>query len=667
MKTRYDAILNPEQQKAVATIHGPLLIIAGAGSGKTRVITYRISHMFDSKIPQKDILAVTFTNKAAAEMRQRIRELTQKKLGDLTMCTFHALGLKIIREHHKILGYKRDFTIYDESDKETLIKEIAHDLKISIDSQTAYGMSSLFSRLKTGRLGWGGGHDAYQRLYEDYNHHLKLYHAVDFDDLICIPLKLFTDHPEILEKYQEQYKYIMVDEFQDTSDIQYRFITGIAKKHRNICVVGDDDQSIYAFRGAHFENLLRLEKDFPDVFEIKLELNYRSTKTILEAANTVITNNTNRKPKTLQSVSAQGEKIAVVYPSNEREEGDFIAREIRSLAIKKSIRYSQVGILVRTNHLTRSIEEALLAHNIPYIVSGGISFFNRKEVKDILSYLRVIANPDDDINLLRIINTPRRGIGKTTILDLFKVAEQHSCSLYSAMAAVRAANDSPFSGKIKVEIVSFLQLLERFADEFSKPKKLGASLKSLVEAIDYWGFLLQQHKKEQVCRYKYMNVENLVNSISEYESDPDNFNPTLVDYLQRITLVSLEENKEEENKEKVNVMTVHSAKGLEFDAVFIAAAEDGLFPHARSIEEHEENMEEERRLFYVAITRAKKKLYITSATTRRKMGTVTESHPSPFLEEIPEELTEVTFDQPLVEDEEAVDYFAKMKAKFGTK
>ncbi|RPJ09622.1 MAG: AAA family ATPase [Spirochaetaceae bacterium] len=664
MRTQFDSILNQAQQQAVSTIQGPILIIAGAGSGKTRVITYRIAHMFASGIPQREILAVTFTNKAAAEMRERIRELTGKKLKELTMCTFHAFGLLILRQHHDIPGYKRDFTIYDETDKESLIKELAQEMGMKMDNQTAYGIAGVFSRIKTGRLSWAPPHDIYEKLYNDYCHHMKLYHAVDFDDLITIPLKLLEEHPEILAEYQERYRYIMVDEFQDTSDIQYRFITIIASAHKNICVVGDDDQSIYAFRGAHFENLLRFEKDFPGVVEIKMEQNYRSTKTILEAANAIISNNTNRKPKALWSGGKEGELITIHYPENERAEGDFIARQIRSLSISKSIRYSEVGILVRTNHLTRSIEEALLAHNIPYVVSGGISFFNRKEVKDIISYLRVMANPDDDINLLRIINTPRRGIGKGAILDLFNVAREKSCSLYSAMVLVKSGHINHFPAKLATEISEFVSLLELYAEKFKAGKKMPETLKALVDHIDYWTFLLNQNKKEQIARYKYMNVENLVNSVAEYSSDPDNLNPSLVDYLQRITLISLEENKDEETKEKVNLMTVHSAKGLEFDAVFIAAAEDGLFPHARSVEEAEANIEEERRLFYVAVTRTRKKLFISSCTQRRKLGNVTETHPSPFLEELPEHLCEVVHEEPAVEAEEAGDYFSKLKDKF---
>ncbi|MBQ5646922.1 MAG: UvrD-helicase domain-containing protein, partial [Treponema sp.] len=404
--------LNPEQYKAVTAIDGAILIIAGAGSGKTRVITYRIAHMLDMGIPQSQILALTFTNKAAKEMSDRVKELTQKKLQNLTVSTFHAFGVKILRSDIERLGYRENFSIYDETDRTALIKECGRELKFSPDALDIYKISTLFSNIKTGRKNWETANDMYRQLYESYQEGLKLYNAVDFDDLIVLPIKLFKEHPDILAKYKERYKYIMVDEFQDTSHQQYELMHLLADK--NVAVVGDDDQSIYSWRGADYQNIINFEKDF-DVQEIRLEQNYRSTETILEAANGVISHNTNRKDKKLWSGNGGGKPIEIFMPENETDEANFIAESIQGIAMEDSRKYDEFGVLIRANTQSRFIEEAFLQANIPYTMSGGTSFFERKEIKDVISYLRVIANHDDDINLLRIINTPRRGIGRATI------------------------------------------------------------------------------------------------------------------------------------------------------------------------------------------------------------------------------------------------------------
>nr|MBQ2234454.1 UvrD-helicase domain-containing protein [Treponema sp.] len=401
--------LNPEQYKAVTAIDGAILIIAGAGSGKTRVITYRIAHMLDMGIPQSQILALTFTNKAAKEMSDRVKELTQKKLQNLTVSTFHAFGVKILRSDIERLGYRENFSIYDETDRTALIKECGRELKFSPDALDIYKISTLFSNIKTGRKNWETANDMYRQLYESYQEGLKLYNAVDFDDLIVLPIKLFKEHPDILAKYKERYKYIMVDEFQDTSHQQYELMHLLADK--NVAVVGDDDQSIYSWRGADYQNIINFEKDF-DVQEIRLEQNYRSTETILEAANGVISHNTNRKDKKLWSGNGGGKPIEIFMPENETDEANFIAESIQGIAMEDSRKYDEFGVLIRANTQSRFIEEAFLQANIPYTMSGGTSFFERKEIKDVISYLRVIANHDDDINLLRIINTPRRGIGR---------------------------------------------------------------------------------------------------------------------------------------------------------------------------------------------------------------------------------------------------------------
>ena len=414
--------LNPQQYRAVTQLEGPILIIAGAGSGKTRVITYRIANMLEKGIPQSAILALTFTNKAAKEMADRIKSLTERKLQNLTISTFHAFGVRILRQDIDKLGWRSNFSIYDETDRSQLIKETGRELKFTAEALDLYKIGILFSDIKTGRKTWQGANDMYRELYEGYQEGLKLYNAVDFDDLITLPIKLFREHPDVLARYKDRFRYIMVDEFQDTSHQQYEMMHLLAQD--NVAVVGDDDQSIYSWRGADYENIVNFEKDFPSVTEIRLEQNYRSTGTILAAANGVIKHNTNRKEKELWSGNGNGKPIEIYMPENEAAEADFIAESIQGISMEEKRSYADFGVLMRANTQSRAIEEAFLQANIPYVMSGGTSFFERKEIKDVISYLRVIANHDDDINLLRIINTPRRGIGRSTIEVLNTVASQ---------------------------------------------------------------------------------------------------------------------------------------------------------------------------------------------------------------------------------------------------
>ncbi len=452
-KLNFEAELNEHQCEAVTSIDGPVLIIAGAGSGKTRVITYRIAYMLENGIPQSAILALTFTNKAAREMEVRVKELTGKKLQMLMVSTFHAFGVRVLREDIEHLGFRKNFSIYDETDRTQLIKDCVRECGLSTENTDLYALGQLFSNVKTGRAYWGdGANAAYEKVYNEYQSSLKIFNAVDFDDLLVLPIMLFEQFPEIKERYKARYKYIMVDEFQDTSLTQYNMMRLLAEK--NVCVVGDDDQSIYSWRGANYENLLRFEDDFPGVKEIKLEQNYRSTSTILEAANGVIRNNSNRKEKTLWSGNEGGKPIEMYYPKNESEEADFIAARIKTVLIQEKLKYDDFGVLIRTNSMTRHIEEAFLAENIPYRVSGGTSFFQRKEIKDIISYLRVIANENDDVNLLRIINTPRRGIGKTTISHITELAKQNHSSVWDAMGKLRYAKDTSFRKKAESKLMS---------------------------------------------------------------------------------------------------------------------------------------------------------------------------------------------------------------------
>jgi DNA helicase-2/ATP-dependent DNA helicase PcrA len=696
MRQNYKEELNPPQYEAVTSIDGPLSIIAGAGSGKTRVITYRIAYMLERGIPQHAILALTFTNKAAREMETRVKEITGKKLQSLTVSTFHAFGVKILRDDCEALGWRKNFSIYDETDRAELIKECLREARLNTDKTNLFEVGQLFSDVKTSRASNAG---AYSDIYAEYNRSLKIFNAFDFDDLITVPIRLFEEHPAILAKYRARYKYILVDEFQDTSLIQYTLMRLLAlgvsaqkgaeaqSGFSNVCVVGDDDQSIYSWRGANYENLLLFEKDFPGRKEIKLEQNYRSTTTILEAANGVISHNANRKEKKLWSGISGGKPVELYHPENETEEGEFIAARISEHKFRDDRRkYEDFGILLRTNSMTRAIEEALLERNIPYRVSGGQSFFQRKEIKDILSYMRVIANERDDVNLLRIINTPRRGIGKNSVAAASDIAAKNRMPLWDALERIcqagnlssgsLSAENSPVPPKVRVEMESFIGLMAKHREAMRGGGTLSEKVRALVDEINYWPYLVAEYGKkddDKIARWKMKNIEYFINSIEVWEKNPDTEDAGLYAWLNRVSLITRDDDGDE--KGKANVMTIHAAKGLEFPVVFIAGAEDGIIPHTRSIEDEEERtggdgaaaMEEERRLFYVAITRAREKLYITSCKKRRRLNEIADCAPSPFLEEIPVHLIETreagaAAEESAQEDDDA--FFAKMKALY---
>ncbi|MDR1400520.1 MAG: exodeoxyribonuclease V subunit gamma [Treponema sp.] len=663
--------LNPPQLQAVTHVNGPLLIIAGAGSGKTRVITYRIAHMLERGIPQSAILALTFTNKAAREMETRVKELTSRKLQSLTVSTFHAFGVKILREEIERLGYRKNFSIYDETDRTQLLKDSLRERGHSLEGIDLFAIGQLFSNVKTNRVHWGQGANlSLEEVYAEYQNSLKVFNALDFDDLLALPIKIFEEFPDALEKYRARYRYILIDEFQDTSLIQYRLMQLMADK--NVCVVGDDDQSIYSWRGANYENILQFEQDFPETIEIKLEQNYRSTTTILEAANGVIANNTKRKEKALWSGNTGGKPIALYYPATESDEADFIASKIKKMRFEEHRKYDDFGVLIRTNALTRAIEEAFLAENIPYRVSGGTSFFQRKEIKDALSYLRVIANPDDDVNLLRIINTPRRGIGKSSITQLTGLARKNNSSVWDALNRLRYAQDTLFTETNRADLDEFASLIERYREEMLGKRGLSAKVHNMVDEIDYWSYLVSEHSKEEkVARWKFQNLNTLVQSIATWENDPDNLDPTLFAYLNRVSLITQNDSDDPQDKGKVNLSTIHAAKGLEYPVVFIAGAEDGIIPHARSLGDSDDDsdlrpLEEERRLFYVAITRARDKLIITSCLHRRRLQSEIDCAPSPFLAEIPSHLIEENAPEDTEEDEAqaAAKFFAQLKSRF---
>lgn len=644
--------LNDSQREAVTTTEGSLLIIAGAGSGKTRVITSRIAAMLLSGIPQSAILSLTFTNKAAKEMQNRIKKMLDSKLQSLTISTFHAFGFSVLRENAELLGFRKNFSIYDEGDKTALLKECAAEFKIKKDSLDFSALSSLFSAVKSGQKNWDAESEAYKEFYSLYNESLKIYNAVDFDDLIVLPLSLFKKFSAVRSSYRERYKYVMVDEFQDTSAIQYEFLKAIASK--NTAVVGDDDQSIYSWRGASFLNIRNFEKDFAPVKEIRLEQNYRSTSTILEAANYVIRNNTDRKSKRLYSTGNKEEKpIEVHYAEDERSEALYIASRILSIQNEEGKKKEDFGILVRSNTQMRVIEEELLAHDIAYTVSGGMSFFERKEIKDVLSYLRFFVNHEDEVNLFRIINTPRRGIGRSTIGILNEIARQKGCSLFEAMKSALSYGVSS-----SASLSEFISLCERQKKTLLSPMgKLASKVRSLLEEIDYFSYLKSESKSENAFHFKQKNIEQLLLSLQTWQ---ENFGGSLYDYLNRISLILRSDNESEEGR--VNLLTIHAAKGLEFPVVFIAGAEEGLLPHERSVEEG--GMEEERRLFYVAITRAKEKLLISSCLKRRRKGGEEETSPSPFIAEIPTKLMEESDDFTPLEAKSAQNILANMLKRF---
>lgn len=645
--------LNPQQCLTARETEGAFLVIAGAGSGKTRTITYRIANMLDKGIPQSAILALTFTNKAAREMADRVKDLVGRKLPMLTVSTFHAFGVKVLRESIAHLGFKENFSIYDQTDKMALIKETARSLKIDPADLNLYDLANLFSDIKTGREKWDVDTRQYSPIYDEYNELLKLYNAVDFDDLIVLPIKLFKEHPDVLAKYRKRYRYIMVDEFQDTSRVQYDLVYLLAQESRNICVVGDDDQSIYSWRGANYENIVQFEKDFPEVKEIKLEQNYRSTGTILDAANSIIAHNTKRKKKSLWSKSGVGNPIELSYPDNEIKEAQFIAETITLLRLQEDLSYDNFGILIRTNGLAAAIEDALLMEGIPYAVSGGQSFFQRKEIKDIIAYLRVITNPDDDISLLRIINTPRRGIGKKALEQITELGKKEKCSVFAALQKLDKYED-------------FVNMITAYKGRFLSGKNLAATLSALVEELHYWDYLIMEYQKnEKEAKWKYKNILTFINLLDKWEQENDD-EESIYSYLNKITLITRDDDQDAEGG-KVGLMTIHAAKGLEFKVVFLAGCEDDIIPHARALEDNPANIEEERRLFYVAVTRAMDKLYITSCKTRRHLRDSVTCLPSRFLEEIPAEL--IQNDEGKAESlEEAekrvMEQFEKLKAKW---
>ena len=634
--------LNPEQRKAVNCIDGPLLIMAGAGSGKTRVLTCRIANLIAQGILPQNILAITFTNKAANEMKSRAEKLIGSPARSIILSTFHSFCARLLRREIDVTGkFNRNFAIYDASDSKTLVKQCVTEL--NLDSKFFAYVHLKISDFKNNLIDPEHcremmlNKDAVYKsnvreIYRLYQKKLQENNALDFDDLIFTTVKIFQDNPEILEKYQERFQYISVDEYQDTNVAQYVLTNLLAAKYKNLCVVGDADQSIYGWRGADMRNILNFERDYPNARVIKLEQNYRSTKTILQAANSVIRNNFDRKPKNLWTENESGEKIKFAHCKDDREEAAIVAREVQRLVEQENFLYNEIALLYRTNAQSRMFEERFMQAGIPYIIIGGLKFYDRKEIKDIVAYLHVIANPRDNVHLLRIINTPRRGLGATNMARLATFAESQEISILELVADQKLLEQvDGLSPRFRAAIKNFAAMIMSLT-ESAKNFTVDKLIKTVLEETGYLEMIREDRengKDENISREE--NLGEFVDSAKEFaELNP---NGTLQDFLNHVALIT-DLDTVDEKESRVKLMTVHAAKGLEFPAVFIVGMEEKLFPHANSLD-IEEELEEERRACYVALTRAKKKLYITAAESRMTFGKMQYQKISRFVEEIP--------------------------------
>jgi DNA helicase II / ATP-dependent DNA helicase PcrA len=633
--------LNPVQKEAAKTVEGPVMIVAGAGSGKTRLLTYRIAYLISIGVPSYQILALTFTNKAANEMKERITSLVGEKSSAIWMGTFHSMFARILRKECAKIGYERNFTIYDSADSLASIKNIMESLGISTQRFNPNAVRAKISGAKNALIlpdeYLSRASDLFEEktgeVYSQYRKILKQNNAMDFDDLLIKPIELFEHHKNILESYQDRFRFILVDEYQDTNKAQYKLIRMLASKYKNICVVGDDAQSIYAFRGADIQNILDFEKDFPEARVFHLEQNYRSTKNILGAADRVIKNNLNQIQKNLWTENQEGEPISLIECEDDRDEGVQIVSRLYSDCQRFKIDLKDFAILYRTNAQSRALEDALRRSNIPYTIVGGIEFYQRKEIKDVLAYLRVLVNPKDNESFLRIINYPNRGIGDVNLGRLKEYAGKNETTLLEAVS--RAGEITQLT---EVARKGMLQVAGLFQKYIALKDKLSVSelSRSFVDQIGLLSIFKEEATRESIGRWE--NVQELLSAISE--AVDNNSDLTLESFLEDVALVSdIDEWSDKHNA--VTLMTLHSAKGLEFPVVFISGLEEGLFPFYNS-EIDKKEMEEERRLYYVGITRAQQKLYLSYAHSRYRFGDLTYPSPSRFIEEIGEEFLDST-------------------------
>jgi DNA helicase II / ATP-dependent DNA helicase PcrA len=633
--------LNSEQNIAVHHKEGPLLIFAGAGSGKTRVITNRIIHLIQyHKIEAKKIVALSFTNKSAKEMRDRIRKMIDRKyLKGIELSTFHSLGLKICKTHIEKLDYKIPFLISGPSDLELVLSDILKTNKIDPKTYNLKYVLGRISLMKNNDNKPLDFQDEIQMLvnliFDSYCETLKNLNSLDFDDLILKPIEILTKFPEIREEYHNKYKFFMIDEFQDTNLIQYRFIR-LLLGNTNLCVVGDDDQSIYSFRGSNREIILNFEKDFPETKVIKLLRNYRSTVNIIEAANSLIKHNTNRNEKQLWSENYSDEKPIYVERLDEKEEAIFVVDKIQELLVKNKLKGEQIAVLFRTNYQSRPFEEELKLRGIPFKLLGAYNFFDRKEVKDLLAYIRIIANHKDDLSMLRILNYPRRGLGQNSQLKIQEKSREFDTSIFEIL--LRICEQSEYIPSIKkntiVKIVELVETIQKYHKDFYSSSKMSEVLKNLIKDLKFEAEISLEEDDERVIKARMYNLSELVNMLSYFENEWEDENkPTLFDFLVRIALLTNDDdNNENKNENRIQMMTMHLSKGLEFDAVFLVGLEEGILPSSKSTEPHE--IDEERRLMYVGITRAKKYLYLSCVRNRKKFGESIPSSPSRFIDEL---------------------------------
>ena len=647
----YDT-LNEQQREAVYHTEGPVLILAGAGSGKTRVLTHRTAYLIEEcGVNPYNIMAITFTNKAAGEMRERIDQLVGYGSESIWVSTFHSTCVRILRRHIDRIGFDTNFTIYDSDDQKTLMKDICKRLNVdtkiykekSLLAAISHAKDELISPEEYATRAAASGDYAKKKqaeIYREYQEALRKNNALDFDDLIVKTVELFRVDAQVLDYYQERFRYIMVDEYQDTNTAQFELVSTLARKYKNLCVVGDDDQSIYKFRGANIYNILNFEKHFPEAVTIKLEQNYRSTQNILDAANSVIANNVGRKRKTLWTDNAQGKKIGFRQFETGYEEAEYIAKDIAGCVQSGAYHYGDCAVLYRTNAQSRLFEEKFIVSNIPYKIVGGVNFYARKEVKDLLAYLKTIDNARDDLAVRRIINVPKRGIGATTLNRVADYAAEQNLSFYNAL---KMADDIPTLGKSAAKIhpfVNFIQVMR------SKLELISVS-ELLQEIIDETGYVKElEAEGTEEAQARIENIDELISKVVTYEEGEEH--PTLSGFLEEVALVA-DIDSLEEGSDYVVLMTLHSAKGLEFPKVYLAGMEDGLFPSYMSIayDSSSEDLEEERRLAYVGITRAKEELTITCARQRMIRGETQYNKVSRFVREIPSELLDGELRRPM--------------------
>jgi superfamily I DNA/RNA helicase len=686
--------LNPQQRMAAETIKGPVLILAGAGTGKTRVITFRIAHMVARGIAPGNILGVTFTNKAAREMRERVNKLLPKSKAQSpkskadkedrpTICTFHSLCVRILRQHIEKLGYKRNFVIYDESEQLSAVKKILANISAKGEKTDPGAVLAMLSKFKNGGenskvFGDENIRALAEHIAKRYESALHACNAVDFDDLILLTLRLFREHPDALEACRAKYRYVMVDEYQDTNAAQFQLVHALTVEHRNLCVVGDDDQSIYGWRGAEVANLLDMEKHFPEIKVVKLEQNYRSTTTILNAANAIIKNNVRRRLKQLWSQKGTGAKIQLQTYENDEAEAREIVVQIEFLRLTRRAPWQDCAILFRTNQQSRPLETELRKAGVRYHLIGGQSFFDRREVKDFLAYLKTFINPHDDISLLRIANVPARGLSDVTMERLLGASHERKSSVFSAMKNPLVT--TTFQANTRKSIEAFVEFVEQTrgglqsavgvppADQNFRQdaeSTLQSWADKFLDEIGYFNELRRSEKDVENGDGRVRNLKEIIATLDASSSPDAPLSERLEKFLEDIMLDSDREDEEQNKGDAVTLITMHSCKGLEFPHVYIVGLEDGLLPHTRS--KVEGTMDEERRLFYVAVTRAMLTLTISHCGGRKKYGQLLPCQPSPFLKELPEELVEHSDEkskQP-VSDATGKDYFAAMREAIG--